>query len=124
MPDNPHPRWRQERCEHCADGKPLVSGKHWMVLSQHWEYCSAPALEAYIAELEQDRARLDWLTPHITGKEYRRIGITYASFSLSRIRQAIDSAIAAQEPRKGHGWITGTADMDALNEQAAQEREK
>jgi len=72
MPDNPHPLWRRERCEHCKAGRSRNNnGVHVWQLGPHADVqasasCTAPIESAYIAELEskiaeleKDRARLD-----------------------------------------------------------------
>ncbi len=60
MPDNPYPKWRQDRCECCRKGQSMSSYKrhHWTGNPNPPE-CTAPTEEEYIAELE---ARIESLT--------------------------------------------------------------
>jgi len=57
MTDNPHPLWRQERCEFCRDGRALLPQPR----PRHAElYIPCAATEsAYIAELEAKVAELE-----------------------------------------------------------------
>ena len=71
MPDKPHPKWKQERCQGCAAGYPLIRMQHpkWNEDLGIYEGhpCTAPTPEQYIAELEAkladhpDTKRLDYL---------------------------------------------------------------
>lgn len=91
--NNPHPRWRQqmERCVLHLTTRGI--GK----------VCKEAL--AYIAELEKDRDRLDFLSlsNEITTQDASDIvnGYKFRGVYVGTIRKAIDLAIAAQEQNNG-----------------------
>ncbi len=65
----------------------------------------ARGLERENAEFRKDTKRLDWLRHHVSGKEFRRIGICVEnSGDLDELRQRIDDMIAnASDHRRSPG---------------------
>lgn len=69
-------------------------------LRAHLSLRIAPKVDA---QQEEDAARLDWLTRHISGHALRQAGITWSAWSQEGIRAAIDRArsLASAATKKG-----------------------
>jgi hypothetical protein len=60
IPVTNYPKWKTERCVHCAAGMPMCArdGYHW-TSNPEPPQCTAPTADEYIAELEAKIAELE-----------------------------------------------------------------